>query len=361
MEIAINLAKKGIGFVSPNPLVGAVIVKDNEIIARGFHEKFGALHAERNAIKNCSKNMTGSTLYVNLEPCCHFGLTPPCTDEIIKQKIVKVVVGCQDPNPLVRGQGIKKLKQAGVTVIVGVLEKECSKLNEIFMHFIKTKRPFVLMKYAMTMDGKIATSTGESKWISNENSRKNVHIDRNYYSAIMVGVGTIIKDDPSLTCRIENGLNPIRIICDTNLSTPLNSKIVQTANSVDTIIATCEKNISLHKPYIDAKCRILVIPKKDNLVDLHCLINSLGKINIDSLIIEGGGKLNFSALNMGIVNKVKTYISPKIIGGKNAITPVEGIGFSKIADSITLENPTIQFFGTDILIESEVRNKCLQE
>ncbi|MBK5200700.1 MAG: bifunctional diaminohydroxyphosphoribosylaminopyrimidine deaminase/5-amino-6-(5-phosphoribosylamino)uracil reductase RibD [Spirochaetaceae bacterium] len=360
MKIAIDLAKKGIGLVSPNPLVGAVIVKDNEIIGKGYHKKAGTLHAERDAINNCSKDLKGSTLYVNLEPCCHFGKTPPCTDAIIENQIGKVIIGCTDPNPLVKGQGIKKLRQAGITVIIGILEKESLKLNEIFFNFIISKRPFVLMKYAMTMDGKIATSSGNSKWISNEESRHNVHVDRNRYSGIMIGVGTLLKDDPSLTCRLKNGHNPIRIICDTNLNTPLTSQIVKTANSINTIIATCEKDILKHKSYLNAKCKVLVVPKKDNQVDLCTLMDILGNINIDSIIIEGGGEFNFSALNCNIVNKIQTYISPKIFGGKTSKTPIEGIGFSQIAEAITLSNPTIKYFGSDILIESEVNRKCLQ-
>lgn len=360
MKMAINLAKNGKGLVSPNPLVGAVIVKNNKIIGTGFHKEFGGLHAERNAINNCSKNLKGSTLYVNLEPCCHFGKTPPCTDAIIKNQIKKVVIGCKDPNPQVKGKGIEKLIQAGITVIVGILESECLKLNEIFFHFIINKTPFVMMKYAMTMDGKIATSKGKSKWISNQESRNNVHLDRNHYSAIMIGVGTLKKDDPLLTCRIENGKNPIRIICDTNLTTPLTSKIIKTAKSIDTIIATCMKDTEKHKPYLDTNCKIIVVPKRNNHVNLDALMNILGTIKIDSIIIEGGGELNFSALNDCIVNKIQTYISPKIFGGKTSKTPIEGIGFWEISDAITLSNSTIKYFGTDILIESEVNKKCLQ-
>ena len=361
MRIALNLAMKGCGFVNPNPMVGAIIVKDNEIIGEGYHEGYGMFHAERNAIKNCKKSPKGATIYVTLEPCCHYGKTPPCTQAIIEAGISKVVVGSLDPNPLVSGKGIEELRNNGVEVIEGVLKEECDSINEVFFHYIKAKVPYAVMKYAMTMDGKIATYTGKSKWITGDSSRKRVHEDRHRYSGIMVGVETILLDNPMLDCRIENSKNPVRIVCDTNLRTPIGSKIVNTASEIPTIIATCENNKYKQKLYKDKGCKIIVISRKNNHVDLKELMTKLGEEKIDSILLEGGGTLNWSALNSGIVNKVQAYIAPKIFGGVGAKTPISGIGVDEPNNSFCLSNPKIIRIDEDILIESEVLKKCSQE
>lgn len=361
MKIALKLAEKGCGFVNPNPMVGAVIVKDNEIIGEGYHEAYGMLHAERNAIANCKKSPKGATIYVTLEPCCHYGKTPPCTEAIIKSGISKVIIGSSDPNPLVAGKGVEMLRKKGIEVIEGILKQECDELNKVFFHYIKTKTPYIVMKYAMTMDGKIATYTGKSKWITGEASRKKVHEDRHKYSGIMVGLGTVLLDDPMLNCRLGDSKNPIRIICDTNLKLPINCKIVNTAKDIPTIIATSEVDKDKHKVYLDKGCRIIVTPKKNNHIDLNKLMVLLGKENIDSILLEGGGTLNWSALNSGIVNKVQTYIAPKIFGGINAKSPVLGIGIDNPENSFYLKNTRIVKIDEDILIESEVIQKCSQE
>ncbi len=361
LQIALSLAKKGQGFVSPNPLVGAVIVKGNNIIGKGYHEKYGDLHAERKALENCTKNPKGATMYVTLEPCCHYGKTPPCCEAIIESGIKKVVVSCLDPNPLVSGKGIEMLKSAGIEVIAGVLEQESKKLNEVFFHYITTKTPFVVMKYAMTADGKIATYTGKSRWITGEKARENVHRDRNKYSSIMVGVDTVIADNPLLTSRIKNAKNPVRIICDTTLRTPIDSQIVKTSKQVQTIIATACNDEQRRNKFILEGCKILDVPLKDEHIDLQFLMQKLGKMGIDSIFIEGGSTLNFSALKSGIVNKVQTYIAPKIFGGKTAKTPVGGDGFSTPDGCVKLACRTVELFGDDILIESEVLYPCLQE
>ena len=241
MEIALELAKKGAGKVNPNPMVGAVIVKDGKVIAQGYHEEYGKSHAEVNAFNNALEDVRGATMYVTLEPCSHYGKTPPCVEKIIEKKISRVVIGMVDPNPIVRGQGIEKLLSQGIEVVTGVLEEKCKKLNEVFIKYITLKKPFVIMKTAMSIDGKIATSSGESKWITKEESRKQVHKLRNEVSAIMVGVNTVIKDDPELTCRIENRKNPIRVIVDSALRIPSDSKVIKGANKVKTIIACTEK------------------------------------------------------------------------------------------------------------------------
>jgi diaminohydroxyphosphoribosylaminopyrimidine deaminase/5-amino-6-(5-phosphoribosylamino)uracil reductase len=361
MNQALLLAKKGIGFVNPNPLVGSIIVKEGKIIGQGWHEKYGGWHAERNALNNCTENPKDATLYVTLEPCCHYGKTPPCTEAIIQNGIKKVVVGCLDPNSLMSGKGVKILRDAGIEVITGVLEDQCKKLNEVFFHYIITNTPYVVMKYAMTMDGKIATATGKSQWITGEKARENVHKDRSRYSSIMVGVGTVITDNPSLTSRIEGGRDPIRIICDTNLKTPLESTIVTTAKEVKTIIATTSNDKEKQKAYLSHGCEILTLNQKGTHIDLNQLMNELGKNGIDSVLLEGGSTLNFSALQSRIVHKVQAYIAPKLFGGNQAKTPIGGVGIEEITNCITLKNQRISWFGEDILIEGEVDDICSQE
>lgn len=370
MRYALELAKKGIGYVNPNPLVGAVLVKENQIIGEGYHKKFGGLHAEREAFQNTKESANGATLYVTLEPCCHYGKTPPCTDVIIESGVSKVVIGCSDPNPKVAGKGIEQLKKHGIQVQVGVLRKECEELNRIFFHYIKTKTPYVLMKYAMTLDGKIATVIGESKWITGEKAREEVQRTRHQYSAIMVGIGTVIKDDPSLTCRIPNGKNPIRIICDTNLKIPLHSKVVQTAKEVETWIVTCKQERNREKEMVlkEAGCTLLSFsPKKQEKegenkmgIPLKELMEELGKRGVDSVLLEGGAELNASALKEGIVNRVQAYIAPTLFGGKEGKTPIGGMGVFQVEQGIHLKEVTIKNIGRDYVIEGEV-GSCLQE
>lgn len=360
MKIALELAKKGCGFVSPNPMVGAVIVKDNKIIAHGYHARYGDIHAERNALANCTESHEGATMYATLEPCCHYGRNPPCTKSIIESRIKRVVIGSSDPNPLVNGKGVDILRQNGIQVTEGVLQEDCDKLNEVFFHYIKTKTPYVVMKYAMTMDGKIATYTGKSKWITGEAARQKVHIDRHRYSAIMIGLNTILADDPMLTCRIPNTKNPVRIVCDTHLRTPITSNIVTTKKLAKTILATACTDEAKHKPFLDKGCEIIVLPVKSKHIDLNVLMEKLGEKNIDSILLEGGSILNWSALESGIVNKVQVYISPKLFGGKEAKSPISGIGVDSPDAAFFLSKPTISVIENDILLESEVI-KCLQE
>ena len=360
MKIAIELAEKGGGYVNPNPMVGAVIVKNNKIIGTGYHEHYGGLHAERNAINNCTESPKGATLYVTLEPCCHFGKTSPCTEAIIKSGIKNVVIGTLDINPKMSGKSIFLLEKNGINVKTGVLEDECKRLTKIFRKYISTGEPFVLMKYAMTIDGKISTYAGNSKWISSEESRRRVHETRHLFSSIMVGVNTIIKDNPSLTCRIENGKNPIRIICDTNLRTPIESEVVQTASCVPTYIAT-SCNDEVHKrEYERYGCKFIYTEKKDNHIELKKLMKSLGKLEIDSVLLEGGAEMNWSALNSGIVDEVQVYTAPKIFGGK-AKSPVEGKGIEFPDEAVSLKPYSISQVGGDILIESEVIYRCSRE
>lgn len=355
MSLALQLAKKGWGFANPNPMVGAVIVKEGRVIGTGYHERFGGPHAEINALADCNESPEGATLYVTLEPCCHYGKTPPCTKAILNAGIQRVVVGSQDPNPLVKGKGIRFLKEKGIAVTQGILKQECDRLNEVFFHFIQTGKPYAVMKYAMTMDGKTAAYTGDSKWITGESARENVHRDRLRYSAVMVGIGTVIADDPLLTCRIEGGRNPLRIICDTALRLPLASRIMATANEIPTLIATSCTDLQAQQPYLKAGCQILSLNQKDGHLDLTELMTKLGEDKIDSILLEGGGILNWSALQAGIVNKVQTYIAPKLFGGSNGKTPVAGLGVSSPEDGYLLTNTSVTYLGEDILIESEVK------
>lgn len=362
MQRAIELAGQGEGHVNPNPMVGAVIVKDGRIIGEGYHQKYGELHAERNALLNCQESPEGADLYVTLEPCCHYGKTPPCTEAIIENRIKRVIVGSMDCNPLVAGKGVRILREAGIEVTEGVLQRECDELNKIFFHFMETGKPYVMMKYAMTIDGKIATYTGASKWITGEIARKKVHKDRGRFMAIMVGVGTVLADNPLLTCRIEGKKSPIRIICDTHLRTPLNAEIVKTAGEVPTIIAVSE-NVSAEKkrPFLERQCEIWELPEKEDVVDLQELMKRLGERKIDSVLLEGGGTLNYAALKSGIVNAVQAYIAPKIFGGAEAKTPVEGMGICLPEEAFKIKNKKITFLGEDILVEGDIAESCTEE
>ncbi len=353
MRLALDEAIKGMGFTSPNPMVGAVIVKNGKIINRDYHHRYGELHAERNSINNCKEDLSGAEIYVTLEPCCHYGKTPPCTEAIIESGIKKVYIGSNDPNPLVAGKGAEILRSHGIEVETGVLTEECDKINDVFFHYIKNKTPFVVMKYAMTADGKIACYNGESKWITGEKARENVQKSRLKYSAIMVGVNTVLADNPLLTCRLENGRNPVRIICDSNLKTPLDSNIVKTANEVPTIIA-CLKTAENVESYEKNGVKVLCISETDGHINLCELMEKLGELKIDSILLEGGSTLNYSALKSGIVNKVQAYIAPKIFGGATAPSPVGGAGVGSPADGFMMKNPQISSFGEDFLIEWEV-------
>lgn len=355
MKRALELAKKGIGRTNPNPIVGAVIVKDGRIIGEGYHKKYGELHAERNAIANCKEDMRGATIYATLEPCCHYGRTPPCTEAIIEQGFSRVVVGSMDPNPLVSGKGVEILRSHGIEVVTGVLKDECDTANKLFFHYISTKTPYVVMKYAMTADGKTATVSGESKWISNEHSRNHAHSLRSRYAAIMVGVGTVIADDPMLNCRIEGGRDPVRVICDTHLRTPLDSKIVKTASDIQTIIATSCEDAEKIKPYKDAGCIVLCIEKRNGRIDLNALMKKLGEMKIDSVLLEGGATLAGCAIKEGIVNEAVAYIAPKMFGGACAKTPVGGDGFEHVKDALMLCNPETEHFDGDVMIRWEVK------
>lgn len=360
MRRAIHLAKKGCGYTNPNPMVGAVIVKDGKIIGEGYHEKIGGLHAERNALKNCTEDPKGAEIYVTLEPCCHYGKTPPCTQALIEAGIRKVYVGNTDPNPKVDGGGIKILKEHGIEVETGILSEECRQINDIFFHYIQNEIPYIALKYAMTLDGKIATATGESKWITGETAREHVHKLRHRYAAIMAGIGTVLADDPMLNARIENGNDPIRVICDSNLRIPEDSQIVKTAKQIKTIIATVSDDEEKIKRLEENGCQIIKNAPQNGKVDIKELLKQLRGMEIDSVLVEGGGILNESLIQNDCVHKVYAYIAPKLFGGEKAKTPVEGEGIHKISDAIIFDELKATPLGRDILLEGKVKS-CLPE
>ena len=360
MRRAIELAKKGSGRTNPNPLVGAVIVRDGQILSEGYHECYGQYHAERNAIvraREAGTDLTGSTIYVTLEPCCHHGKQPPCTDAILESGISRVVVGSDDPNPLVSGKGYEILKKAGVEVVTHFLKEECDAINDVFFHYIRHKTPFVAMKYAMTMDGKIACHTGDSKWVTGETARAHVQKLRNHYQGIMVGIGTVLADDPTLNCRMEGGRNPIRIVVDSHLRIPMDSRLVMTAKTQPLIVACLkgqeEKAVRLEQKGVT----VAVMPQKDGKVSLTDLMIYLGQNGVDGILLEGGGRLNESALEAGIVGKVFCYLAPKIFGGADARTPVEGQGKSLAAEAWRFERTGLEILGEDLLITYKYKSQ----
>ena len=325
MAMAIELAEKGRGYVSPNPLIGCIIVKRGKVVGRGYHKKFGEEHAEVHAINAAGKKANNATMYVNLEPCSHWGKTPPCTEKIVEAGIREVIVAMEDPNPLV--DGYKELKFRGLKTKIGILEEEAKKLNEIFIKYIKTKKPFVILKLAMSLDGKIATQTGDSKYITSTEARKYVHQIRNEVDAVMVGINTILRDDPLLDSRLVSGKNPMKIIVDSSLKISEKAKVL--ADPTKVIIATTKKASknkvdSLHQKGVT----ILTLKPKQGLVDLKELVKEVGKSQIASIMIEGGAELSGNAIKEGIVDKVLIFAAPKLIG--NGLQPIKNLGIKKV-------------------------------
>ncbi len=364
MRRAIELARRGIGKVNPNPLVGAVLVKEGQIIGEGYHMQYGGLHAERNAFQSLKDREAarGAELYVTLEPCCHHGKQPPCTEAIIEHGVSSVYVGSNDPNPLVAGKGIKQLEAAGIRVVTEFLKEECDALNPVFFHYITTKTPYVLMKYAMTLDGKIATRTGHSRWVSGEQSRERVQQTRNALTGIMVGIGTVLNDNPRLTCRIEGGRNPVRIICDSKLRIPLSSNVVDTAKEVPTILATIPPHAEYNRFWHEQKealeaagVEVLTVRECEGRLDLKDLMAALGEKQIDSILLEGGSTLNYAALQAGIVNRIEAYVAPKFFGGAGYYTPVGGEGVELATEALGCQLVSAETVGEDVLLTYDVR------
>ena len=352
MRIALELAKKSKGRTSPNPMVGAVIVKDSEIVGTGYHQKAGTPHAEIHAIKNAGDKAKNSTMYVNLEPCSHYGRTPPCTDAIIKAGISRVVIAMTDPNPKVNGKGKAILESQGIEVKTGILEQEAKKLNEVFIKYITTGMPFVTLKVAMSLDGKIATFCRRSKWISCEDSRLLVHQIRNEVDAIIIGIGTVLCDNPTLTTRLPdcNGRDAVRVVLDSKARIPLDSKILNLNSEARTIVAVTnlagEEKIEQLKKYAD----VLVISEKDGRINLTELMKKLAEMEITNILIEGGAEVNASALKERIVDRVMFFIAPKIIGGNSALGPIGGDGVEDPSKAIKLTDISVMNSGSDILV-----------
>lgn len=363
MKRAIELAKQGVGWTAPNPLVGAVVVKNGRVIGEGYHRKYGELHAERNALAACTEDPAGATLYVTLEPCCHYGKTPPCTEIIIEKKIAKVVIGSRDPNPKVAGKGARILREHGIEVMEDYMREACDALNPVFFHYITTKTPYVVLKFAMTLDGKIATRTGASKWITGEAARNHVHQLRGRYAGILAGIGTVLADDPMLNCRIDGAHQPLRIILDSHLRIPMGSRLVRSAKEYPLLIV-CNESIrdreegaSRIQKLEEAGAKVWTLPEKNGHPDLNVLMQRLGEEKIDSVLIEGGGTVNEAALKAHIVHHVYAYIAPKIFGGEDAKTPVEGSGIRLPQECANLRLAKITVLLNDMLLEYDVEGE----
>ena len=407
MRQAIELAKRGEGYVNPNPMVGCVVVKDDRVVALGWHERYGGFHAERNALIRCDEDLTGAEMYVTLEPCCHTGKTPPCTDIIIERGIGTVYIGSDDPNPLVAGKGVELLEKAGVRVVTHVLKDECDRLNEIFFHYITTHRPFVAMKYAMTLDGKITVACPEIGSLDKNNqsvdtgsfegskkkmgfvhpnqtiitgaeSHRHVHLLRKRYAAIMVGIGTVLADDPMLNARVSENLpleddgdipgitlsvsdeksdcNPVRVIIDSHLRIPIESRIVQTAPEIPTIVAFTSADENRQRALSEWKIETMhVSTDYAGRVDIDEVFDRIGEKGIDSVLVEGGSRLHGSLLeNPSLINRVYAYVAPRLFGGETALTPVGGVGISDAKDAPTLRDTEYISLGNDILITGRI-------
>ena len=349
MAIALKLAEKGRGYVSPNPLVGCVIVKRGKIVGKGYHKKYGEEHAEINALRAASKKANNATMYVNIEPCSHWGKTSPCTEKIVEAGIREVIVGIEDPNPLV--DGYKELKFRGLKTRIGILRDEAKKLNEAYIKHMKTKKPWVILKLAMSLDGKIATSTGDSKYITGMEARKYVHQLRNDADAVMVGINTVMRDDPLLDSRLVKGKNPIKVIVDSSLKISERAKVLKDASKV--IIATTPKAQKGKIEKLQHKgVRVIVLKPKKGLVDLNELMKELGKSEIALVMVEGGAELSGNAIREGIVDKVLIFTAPKIIG--NGLEPIKNLGIKKVDKAINLKNVLTRKIGKDLLVEGNL-------
>lgn len=356
MRKALRLARRGLGKTNPNPMVGALVVRNGEIIGYGYHRRYGESHAEINAIRDAGGEISGATLYVTLEPCCHYGKTPPCVDALLQGNIGRVVIGTVDPNPLVNGKSIGILSRRGVETKVGVLEEECRKLNEVYFKYIQTALPFVTLKFAQTLDGRIASATGNSHWISSASSRRLAHRLRSLYDGILVGLGTVLADDPQLTVRLVKGRNPIRIVADSRLRIPLSAKVLRDQDVTPTIIATTpradrERFSSLKEMGIEV---LTVDEDERGEVDLKDLLKSLGKRGISSVLVEGGASIITSLLHQRLVDKMVIFIAPKIMG-----KGIEAVGDLGIGDmSHTMKLSIVRTFrsGEDLVIEARVKD-----
>lgn len=358
MHFALELAEKSRGRTSPNPLVGAVIVRDNTIVGEGYHQKAGEAHAEVHALNQAGELARGATLYVTLEPCCHWGRTQPCTKAIVRAGIANAFVAVEDPNPRVNGNGMRELRDAGIQVNVGLFEREARRLNEVYLKYAATKQPFVILKAACSLDGKIATASGESQWITSQASRTKGHEIRDQVDAILVGVETVLNDNPSLSTRLPNrrGKNPIRIVMDSHARTPPTAKILNPDYGAGAIVAVTERANSENLADLKAVgAEILAVQEKDGRVCMEMLMFELGRRSITSVLVEGGGEVNASALRAGIVDKVMFFYAPKLIGGSAAAGPIGGEGIQCLSEAYKLRDLTVTHINGDFLVEGYLK------
>ncbi|HOB86869.1 MAG TPA: bifunctional diaminohydroxyphosphoribosylaminopyrimidine deaminase/5-amino-6-(5-phosphoribosylamino)uracil reductase RibD [Bacillota bacterium] len=353
MWMALDLARQGRGRTSPNPMVGAVLVKEEEVVGSGGHLAAGTPHAEIIALNKAGKRARGAVLYINLEPCCHHGRTPPCVEALIKAGVSKVVAAMEDPNPLVSGKGFQRLREAGIEVEVGLLEEQARRLNEAFIKYITTGIPFVMVKAAMTLDGKIATRTGESRWITGEKARQFVHRLRDQVDAVIVGIETVLRDDPRLTTRLEGGggKDAARVVVDSRGRLPLEARVINRSSPAPTILATTEQaspdKCALLK---ERGVEVLLLPEEKGRVDLKALLQALGKREMTSVLVEGGGTLNYAFLERDLVDKLFLFVAPIICGGREAPTPFSGEGVASLKESWSLKDVELKQFHQDLLI-----------
>lgn len=358
MVRALGLAARGAGYTNPNPLVGCVIVRDGRVIGEGWHERYGEAHAEVNALADCTRrgeNPAGSTVYVTLEPCAHHGKQPPCADALLAASVARVAVGSRDPNPLVAGKGLARLEAAGIEVVRDVLREACDALNPVFLHFIQTGRPYVVAKWAMTADGRIACASGDSRWVTGEAARQDAHRLRHRLAAIMVGSGTVLADDPELTCRLAGGHQPLRVVCDTRLAIAEDARLVQTAGEAPLLVACGELPVGSPVACKAERLRaqgveVASLPGPDGRVDLPALMGYLGERGIDSVLVEGGSRLHAALWEAGLVNEVVAYVAPKVVGGAAAPGPVAGAGARVMAEAWQLGRPSVDVVGDDVRI-----------
>jgi diaminohydroxyphosphoribosylaminopyrimidine deaminase/5-amino-6-(5-phosphoribosylamino)uracil reductase len=357
MHRALELAARARGRTSPNPMVGAVLVKDGQVVGEGFHSFAGADHAELVALQEAEGAARGATLYVSLEPCCHYGRTPPCVQRILASGIARVVAACQDPNPAVSGKGVAALRAAGIPTEVGVLAEEATRLNEAFFTFIRTGRPFIVMKAAASLDGKIATRTGESRWITGEKARLRVHQLRNEVDAVLVGIGTVLRDDPLLTTRLGTAdqRDPARVVVDNLARLPLRAKVINRASTAPTFLAVSERAPAAKVEALQREgVQVLVVEGSPRRVSLQRLMEALGKLGFLSVMIEGGAEINASAIQEGIVDKVLLFLAPILMGGKSAPSALAGTGAATLAQAVRLRDIRIERLDEDLLLEGYV-------
>ncbi|OAT81835.1 bifunctional diaminohydroxyphosphoribosylaminopyrimidine deaminase/5-amino-6-(5-phosphoribosylamino)uracil reductase RibD [Desulfotomaculum copahuensis] len=358
MQMALDLARRGLGRTSPNPAVGAVLVKDGRVVGRGYHARAGTPHAEIHALREAGAQARGSALYVTLEPCCHHGRTGPCTEAVIEAGVTRVVAAMTDPNPLVAGRGLERLRRAGIEVVAGVCEAEARRLNEVFIKYITTGLPFVVLKAAMSLDGRIATRTGHAQWITGPAARAAGHVLRDRYDAILAGVNTVLADDPSLTTRLADGRgrDPVRVILDSRARTPPGARVIKQQSSAPTLVAvTPDAPAERVAALKSAGAEVLMLPGDGGRVDLRTLLTELARRELTGVLVEGGGEVHASFLSAGLADKVVWFIAPLIIGGRQAPGPVGGDGPATLDGAVGLEQMTLTRYGEDYCLEGYVR------